>query len=301
MADERTINIGLKLTTDESTLFKDWHKIINGKGVGESRSNAQIIDEAIGTLRSDKQDKITSDNKLSADLIEGIKEYTSGTGIIISNQTIAVDLTTIAEKSDLSDFITASVNNLENYYLKTETYTRTEINNKIDAIKGIDFKIVSSVAEVVESGHIYLIKRQDEAEDNIYDEYIFVDNKAELIGTTRIDLSNYYTKDESYSKSEVDTKLDEVKDTLVNDVTVNGTSVVADNVASITLPTKVSAFENDANYISKSDPDYLKYKEAVDYLLAKANSGSVYDESGEDVRAYTSDGTLQTIFYNINK
>lgn len=64
---EKTTNIGLTLTTDDQTLFRDWREIINGKGEGDKKSNAQIIDEAFAT----KQDKIDAEHKLSADLIDG--------------------------------------------------------------------------------------------------------------------------------------------------------------------------------------------------------------------------------------
>lgn len=41
----------------------------------------------------------------------------------------------LSDKPDLSGFITNSVNNLVNYYLKTETYTKTEVDNKIGDIE----------------------------------------------------------------------------------------------------------------------------------------------------------------------
>lgn len=41
----------------------------------------------------------------------------------------------LSDKPDLSGFITNSVNNLTNYYLKTDTYTKTEVDNKIGDIE----------------------------------------------------------------------------------------------------------------------------------------------------------------------
>lgn len=42
---------------------------------------------------------------------------------------------------------------------------------------------------------IYLLRTGDE-EDNMYSEYIYVNDDWELLGTQKLDLSNYYTKQE---------------------------------------------------------------------------------------------------------
>ena len=42
-----------------------------------------------------------------------------------------------------------------------------------------------------ETNIIYLIPSAKQTSDNVYDEWIYVDNKWELIGTTKVDLSNY--------------------------------------------------------------------------------------------------------------
>lgn len=44
----KTENIGLNLTTDESTKFEDWRKSIDGEGSDGNKSNMQLIDEAFG-------------------------------------------------------------------------------------------------------------------------------------------------------------------------------------------------------------------------------------------------------------
>lgn len=43
---------------------------------------------------------------------------------------------------------------------------------------------------------IYLVPRQDEEFNNFYDEFLYKDGKWEQIGSVKIDLSNYYTKEE---------------------------------------------------------------------------------------------------------
>lgn len=50
MADPKTPNLGLHLTTDDTITFKSWREKLNGDGEGETKSNMQLIDEAIGNI-----------------------------------------------------------------------------------------------------------------------------------------------------------------------------------------------------------------------------------------------------------
>lgn len=99
-----------------------------------------------------------------------------------------------------------TVNDLINYYKKSETYTQTEVNNLIGQIQTAHFEVVAQLPAQGEDNIIYLVPRSETEEDNIYDEYIWISNRYEKIGSTDVDMSNYYTK------SEVDDKLDEKED-----------------------------------------------------------------------------------------
>ena len=108
----------------------------------------------------------------------------------------AVDVTVPTNTSDLSNdsgFITASANNLANYYLSTQTYTKAEVDNLIGSITGVEFEIVQSLPQSGEAGTIYLVPNSGSA-PNIYDEYIWANNTFEKIGTTDVDLSQYWAK-----------------------------------------------------------------------------------------------------------
>lgn len=52
---------------------------------------------------------------------------------------------------------------------------------------------------------LYLVLKPGNPEGNIYEEYLYVNDKWEMIGTTGVDLSNYY------NKSEVDAKIDAIE------------------------------------------------------------------------------------------
>lgn len=111
------------------------------------------------------------------------------------------------EIPDVSEFITISVDNLVNYYRKSETYNQEQINSLIGSITTINFKIVDSLPGTGENNLIYLVPSSKQEEKNIKDEYIWIDNSWELIGSTKIDLSNYYTKDEVDSTFALKTEL----------------------------------------------------------------------------------------------
>lgn len=92
-----------------------------------------------------------------------------------------------------------SLTKLNEYLSKLEAtvlyYTKEEINNLIT--DKITFKIVDSLPTTGESNIIYLIPSSNSQTQNIKDEYIWLSNKWEKIGSTSIDLSQYYTKIES--------------------------------------------------------------------------------------------------------
>lgn len=57
--------------------------------------------------------------------------------------------------------------------------------------KGAKIEVVTELPETGESNVIYLVPKQDTSTDNIFDEYLWVNNDWELIGNTGIDLSDY--------------------------------------------------------------------------------------------------------------
>lgn len=106
----------------------------------------------------------------------------------------------------LSKFVTASVGNLINYYLKSETYSKTEVNTLVDAIKQFRYELAATLPEPPGAGTmgiIYLVPSANPKQQNIKDEFITVlesgTYKWEQIGSTSINLSNYYTKGQTDS------------------------------------------------------------------------------------------------------
>lgn len=100
---------------------------------------------------------------------------------------------------DNKGYITKAVADLANYYLKTETYTQAEVNALIAAIQKVTLRKVTVLPETGETNVIYLVPKTGTTQD-VFDEWIWVDNAWEHIGTTEVDLSGYYTKTESDAK-----------------------------------------------------------------------------------------------------
>lgn len=102
----------------------------------------------------------------------------------------------------IADFITKSVADLVNYYKKSETYTKAEVNGLIGAIKQFTYRVASSLPTASESTMyiIYLIPSSNASTQNVKDEFITIQNGSsyswEQIGSTKIDLSDYSTTEE---------------------------------------------------------------------------------------------------------
>ena len=113
------------------------------------------------------------------------------------------DLTTELQLA-LASFITASAQNLAYYYLKSETYSASEVDQMIAAIKQFQYESVAVLPEASAQtvGKIYLVPSADPKTQNTKDEFITLTTVEEgtttysweCIGSTTIDLSNYYDK-----------------------------------------------------------------------------------------------------------
>ena len=91
-------------------------------------------------------------------------------------------------------------NHDERYYTETEIDVKVNnINSQINSLIGFTATIVNSLPSTGEVGVMYLkLNTSASVEGNIYDEYIWVNNKFEKIGSTEttVDLSEYVTQTE---------------------------------------------------------------------------------------------------------
>lgn len=87
---------------------------------------------------------------------------------------------------------------LSTYALKTAV--TQEIAQAVSGIKGFEAKVVAELPGSGQAGILYLVANEDEEEQNAYDEYLWINNKYEKLGTRSIDLSQYALKSELPTK-----------------------------------------------------------------------------------------------------
>ena len=80
-----------------------------------------------------------------------------------------------------------------NRYPKSETYSQEEINNLISKIPKFAIEVVDTLpTSDISETTVYLLKTSETEADNLYTEYIYIGGKWEMLGTQKLDLSNYY-------------------------------------------------------------------------------------------------------------
>lgn len=135
----------------------------------------------------------TSAEKTKLGGIETGAEVNTIESISVNGTAVAPD----ANKNVALTVMTNAVNDLVNYYLKTETYTKTEVNTLIGGVSTISFSVVQQLPTTdIQTNVIYLVPSADPGTQNVKDEYINLDGTSfgwELIGSTAIDLSGYVT------------------------------------------------------------------------------------------------------------
>ena len=112
-----------------------------------------------------------------------------------------------ALQTALASFITKAVTDLTNYYLKSDTYSKNEVDQLIAAINQFELVSVQTLptASASTMGKLYFVPSSDPQTSNIKDEYITLsvtENDTttyywEQIGSTEINLTNYYTKSQT--------------------------------------------------------------------------------------------------------
>jgi hypothetical protein len=176
---------------------------------------------------------------------------------------------------------------LANYYKKTETYSKTEVDTLIAGVSGLHFEVVQQLpTSDIDMNTIYLVPKQDSGQQDVYDEFICLDNTTtpatwEKIGTTEIDLSDYVT----------DTELE----TILNDyVTSSGLSTILANYATTSAMTTALADKVDkVSGKGLSTEDYTTAeKTKVNGLATVATSGSYNDLSSKPTIPTVNNNTI---------
>lgn len=172
-----------------------------GEGVPEGGATGQVLR---------KKSNEDYDTEWADESVTSVNGKTGAVTLSADDVGALPDTTPIpSQTSDLinnSGFITKTVDDLVNYYLRHDTYTKDEVQQLVSTIKQFSYEVVPTLPEAsAETMHcIYLAPSADPQAQNIKDEYITLQSDSqrdvyfwEQIGSTAIDLSDYYTSAET--------------------------------------------------------------------------------------------------------
>jgi hypothetical protein len=226
--------------TDQGTTTYSWEQIgtttVDLSGYSTTQQMNAAISSAIATALADyytKAQTMTS-TEINSAITTALLDYTTTSGMTTAintainsaladystttqmtsaiNAAIALAIADYYTKTEIdaliANFITASVNNLANYYLKSETFTKAEVNALIAGISQFRYQSVQTLptASADTMGIIYLVPGADPGTQNTKDEYITISSTNEQqvttyswekIGSAEINLDNYYTKSQT--------------------------------------------------------------------------------------------------------
>lgn len=255
--DKSDIGIYNGIISEFDTSYDTEHKSLDLVGTGFCYDNgvksSYVVNNnlfKVGTNMNFDSSTLTLDiDTTKVALISNIptqtSQLTNNSGFITSSSLP----TKVSDLQNDSGFITNTVNNLTNYYTKSEIYTQAEVNSLIGAIPNINVEIVQILPTAGATYYfntsktIYLVPKSTTQTNNSYDEYICTRAGTEgsytyaweKIGDTEIDLSNYYTKTESDNKFALKT------------TTINGHALTSN----ITLTASdVGALSSNTTYVS---------------------------------------------------
>lgn len=108
---------------------------------------------------------------------------------------------TLEQVSDIANSVTSKPN-LDNYYTKDDTYNKLEIDNQLNKLEqlirvvGLSIRIVDELPNIGEERILYMVS--SDAEENIYDMWVWSDGQWAQFGTYKFDvnLEQYLTKAE---------------------------------------------------------------------------------------------------------
>ena len=81
----------------------------------------------------------------------------------------------------------------DNSISTTTTWSSSKIVSEL-ANAGFDVQVVQTLPATGEAHTLYFVPSADPKTQNIYDEYLYANNAWEQVGSTAVDMSDYYTK-----------------------------------------------------------------------------------------------------------
>lgn len=156
-------------------------------------TSLDAINKAIGNV---------SGLKVGTDLVSAINALVDNGSMdlaeiekIVEEKTAAINVPTkLSQLTNDTGFITKAVSDLQNYYRKTETYSREEVDRITSTIPKFSIKVVSALpVSGIDETTIYLLSGGKGSD--LYTEYLHVNGKWEILGAQQVNLTGYATKE----------------------------------------------------------------------------------------------------------
>lgn len=162
-------------------------------------------------------------------------------------------------------------------YVDNNIYTKAQVDSIIESVKSNEFQVVESLPTTGEEGIIYLVETST---SGVYDKYIYESDTWVFIGTTEIDLSDYYTKEQANAMF----VYKDNDNAIGGDNTFNGETTFKGN----------TTFHNNGNLTIDSNIVYLHAETQItDYDLYFLNSN--VDNTTANIRYYLYGGSYVAI------
>lgn len=168
------------------------NKTTSDLGISQPTKTSQLTNDSNFVVDANY---VHTDNNFTNALLSKLNGIEDGADVnLIEKITVNGVEQTISSKTVALTVMTNAVNDLVNYYTKSETYTKTEVNGLISAIPKFAIEVVNSLPTTdISTTTIYLLRNSETTGSDLFEEYIYVNNAWELLGAQTIDLSNYVT------------------------------------------------------------------------------------------------------------
>ena len=305
-----------------ATALADKVDKVAGKGLSANdyTNEDKAIVGGVTAALADKVDKVTGKGLSTEDYTSEEKTKLAGIEADAEVNTIesitlnGTEVTPDANKNVALTVITNAVNDLVNYYLKSETYTKTEVDTIASNIKNSRFEAVATLPTTdIKTNVIYLVPSTDPKTSNVKDEYINLDGTSagwEKIGSTDIDLSNYVTTTDlatalaDYTTTtDLNTLLAAKADKSTVDGILDGSSIdsfgdvetaLADKADISDVPTKTSDLTNDSNFVPIFTGTQAEWDAVVDKSVYEIVNITDDSETGTTTNQVT-DGDVRAV------
>ena len=184
--------------------------------------------------------------------------------------------TNLSEFTNDEGFIDNTVNDLVNYYTKSETYNQDEVDQLISAATKLKILVVEELPDVGDTSTIYLVPISGSSEeDNFYEEYIYIIEEEgsseigrwEKIGTAQVDLSDYMQKSNNLNDvADRQTALDNLTNSSISQA---GKYLKVNSSGSIAFGDVDPQLQADWGQTDSTAVDYIKNKPVIEPLTSQ--------------------------------